>query len=64
MSLSPSDITKEKPLQDLLAQMKELLRSYQYEFETKIKEKNGSVASVELVVRIQTGGLYAYRTRS
>ncbi len=54
-------ITKDQPLQELIDQMKALLKQYQSSFDVRVSEQNGTLQSIELIVRIQAGGNYANR---
>ena len=46
------DIT-EKPLSELISEIKNLLKCYQNQITTKIFEKNGKISEIEITARIQ-----------
>jgi len=46
------DIT-EKPLSELISQIKEPMKRYQNQITTRIFEKNGKVSEIEITARIQ-----------
>jgi len=51
-----ANIVKEQPLQNLVQDIKDILRPFQHDLTLKIDEKNGSVIGLELMARIQAKG--------
>lgn len=54
-SMVVDEYIQEKPLSDLISQLRQILKQYQSSLTVTTVEKNGTVSEIQISARIQTG---------